>query len=416
MFALFRHSTSLFHEVTASSHLCRGGRRCLTHVYHSGDYPSFHALGLKEDVLKALADAFPNVQQPTKTQAEFIPAVLSGKDVLLKDQTGSGKCVYPPLHMFTVTKHCCRSLGLLMALLSRPRQYMRNGARGYKATIGCIIIIPHRDLVHQFLYWTKCLHATQRLGGKPESLAQGLTRSSATPIAVQLRALEKNPPHILVGTAQAFFEALKVEDSPLMLRQVKSVIVDEADYLLESPPKKDKYAQMKYLRMLEKHPTATRQILNAIYRVPAKKERDSGYPGLFARLPNGLLKTHLPFRRPQLIFASATLKAAFRHAIMSSSGWFTMEDSDLVKVISHEWDDVAAVIHGGTSIIHSALVVSPSGTISNLKGAVDGPPESAEDSIPGPGQPVFDSSPTLGRLIPNVGEGKSNGHNFYIRV
>ena len=30
-----------------------------------------------------------------KTQARLIPAILSGKDVLLKDHTGTGKCVEP---------------------------------------------------------------------------------------------------------------------------------------------------------------------------------------------------------------------------------------------------------------------------------------------------------------------------------
>jgi superfamily II DNA/RNA helicase len=52
---------------------------------------TFDDLGLHPPILMALRAAFPNVQYPTAAQEEFIPAILSGKDVLLKDATGSGK-------------------------------------------------------------------------------------------------------------------------------------------------------------------------------------------------------------------------------------------------------------------------------------------------------------------------------------
>ena len=41
--------------------------------------------------MRAVQAAFPNVRHPTKAQEEYVPAVLSGKDVLLKGETGSGK-------------------------------------------------------------------------------------------------------------------------------------------------------------------------------------------------------------------------------------------------------------------------------------------------------------------------------------
>ena len=37
--------------------------------------------------------AFPNLARPTEAQATFIPAILNGKDILLRDSTGSGKCI-----------------------------------------------------------------------------------------------------------------------------------------------------------------------------------------------------------------------------------------------------------------------------------------------------------------------------------
>ena len=52
---------------------------------------TFDTLGLSPQVLSSLREAFPNVQTPTAAQAKFIPAILSRKDVLLKDLTGAGK-------------------------------------------------------------------------------------------------------------------------------------------------------------------------------------------------------------------------------------------------------------------------------------------------------------------------------------
>jgi len=52
---------------------------------------SFAALGLDAGFVKALHSAFPNVQEPTAVQAKLIPEILAGKDILLKDATGTGK-------------------------------------------------------------------------------------------------------------------------------------------------------------------------------------------------------------------------------------------------------------------------------------------------------------------------------------
>jgi hypothetical protein len=50
-------------------------------------------LGLSKVVNLGLKSAFPTVTQATEAQATFIPAILQGKDVMLKGHTGSGKYV-----------------------------------------------------------------------------------------------------------------------------------------------------------------------------------------------------------------------------------------------------------------------------------------------------------------------------------
>ena len=54
---------------------------------------SWKRLGVPASVTATLRSVFPHIAKPTKTQARLIPAILSGKDVLLKDHTGTGKCV-----------------------------------------------------------------------------------------------------------------------------------------------------------------------------------------------------------------------------------------------------------------------------------------------------------------------------------
>ena len=54
---------------------------------------SFESLGLGAPFIRALQRAYPNVKNPTDTQAQLIPAILGSQDILLRDVTGSGKCV-----------------------------------------------------------------------------------------------------------------------------------------------------------------------------------------------------------------------------------------------------------------------------------------------------------------------------------
>jgi hypothetical protein len=43
------------------------------------------------DIVESLYAAFPHVKSPTSIQARLIPAIIQGHDVLLMDETGSGK-------------------------------------------------------------------------------------------------------------------------------------------------------------------------------------------------------------------------------------------------------------------------------------------------------------------------------------
>ena len=53
----------------------------------------FAGLGLSRAVRAGLKSAFPGVANATNAQSTLIPAIVQGKDVMIKGQTGSGKCV-----------------------------------------------------------------------------------------------------------------------------------------------------------------------------------------------------------------------------------------------------------------------------------------------------------------------------------
>ena len=70
------------------------GRRTIHDAFSDVVHPSFSRIGLSLPLEKALHKAFPNVQYPTAIQRKVIPAIYKGHDVLLKDATGTGKCVH----------------------------------------------------------------------------------------------------------------------------------------------------------------------------------------------------------------------------------------------------------------------------------------------------------------------------------
>lgn|SRR6267154_141595 len=59
----------------------------------------FAGLGLSRAVRVGLKSAFPGVANATNAQSTFIPAIIQGKDIMIKGQTGSGKFVNSSVRM-----------------------------------------------------------------------------------------------------------------------------------------------------------------------------------------------------------------------------------------------------------------------------------------------------------------------------
>ena len=171
---------------------------------------NFAKLGVKADLIKGLNEL--NIIKPTPVQAEVIPLLLEeNRDLVAQAQTGTGKTAaygLPLLQKIDVNKKVIQGL----------------------------ILCPTRELGQQvakqlfkFTKYTEKVFTESVYGGAP--------------IDKQVYAL-KRPTHIVVATPGRLIDLLKRK--AVDLRNVKTVILDEADEMLSMGFKKELDQILKY--------------------------------------------------------------------------------------------------------------------------------------------------------------------------
>jgi superfamily II DNA/RNA helicase len=158
---------------------------------------AFVDLGVPASVAAVLASQA--ITDPTPIQAMTIPAALSGRDVLGRGRTGSGKTLSFGLPMLTI--------------LSGPRQARRQ-PRG-------LILAPTRELAMQVLDALTPLAAT--LGMRTQLIIGGSSYDR------QIRGLERAD--IVVATPGRLVDL--ADRGSVDLSQVKVVVLDEADHMAD---------------------------------------------------------------------------------------------------------------------------------------------------------------------------------------
>jgi len=266
-----------------------------------------------------------------------------------------------------------------------------------RPTITSIAIVPHRDLAYQLLHWiTRITTASTSFSPPPvSSVCQVLVREGTTLLSSRISKLREDPPHILIGTPQALLEVWKSDPDALRLESLSTIVVDEVDYLIESVPRKPSQKMMEKARKkIDRHPSATRQLLDAIYASRVKASKD--YSGDDSRPHRNVTMSHLP----QLIMSSATLRNHLKTYLFNESGWLRRDK--LKKVVGSrndqpdgtftairlrgdrkteddtESEEVQNVNQSGAEISHYVLVLSGSGDIVNIEGTT--PAEAHENS------------------------------------
>ncbi len=162
---------------------------------------NFAALGLSEELVRAVTER--GYTEPTPVQAQAIPAVLSGGDLLAGAQTGTGKTAgftLPILHLLTASAKS--TIG--------------------KAPIRALILIPTRELAAQ-------VEESVRDYGKYLKL-NSMTMIGGVNINPQISRLRSRV-DILVATPGRLLDHL--QQKTVDLSHVEILVLDEADRMLD---------------------------------------------------------------------------------------------------------------------------------------------------------------------------------------
>jgi ATP-dependent RNA helicase RhlE len=158
---------------------------------------SFSDLGLKPELLRAVADK--GYDSPSPIQIQAIPAVLAGRDVLAGAQTGTGK-----------------TAGFVLPILQRL------GGRGASRAPRALVLAPTRELAAQ-------VAQSARDYGKYLSL-RVLQVFGGVGINPQIAAL-KSGCDILVATPGRLLDL--ADQRAADLREIEVLVLDEADRMLD---------------------------------------------------------------------------------------------------------------------------------------------------------------------------------------
>ena len=164
---------------------------------------TFEELNLAPAILKAVLEQ--GYDTPTPIQAQAIPAVLAGSDLLGGAQTGTGKTA-----AFT--------LPLLHRLSTEPRLVNRRGANAIRA----LIMTPTRELAAQ-------VEESVRVYGKYLDLTS-MVMFGGVGMGAQIEKLRRGV-DILVATPGRLLD--HAQQGTLDLSQVQVLILDEADRMLD---------------------------------------------------------------------------------------------------------------------------------------------------------------------------------------
>ena len=164
---------------------------------------TFDALGLSADLLQTVAEE--GYVAPTPVQAEAIPLVLAGRDLLAAAQTGTGK-----------------TAAFVLPILDRLRDKANTSFSPARHPVRVLILVPTRELAMQ-------VDESVRTYGRTVPLRSTVVYGGI-PIDPQIKALRAGV-EILVATPGRLLD--HVGQRTVNLGQVEILVLDEADRMLD---------------------------------------------------------------------------------------------------------------------------------------------------------------------------------------
>jgi len=160
---------------------------------------SFDSLGLPDSLVKAVKEQ--GYTEPSPIQAQAIPAVLEGKDVMAAAQTGTGK-----------------TAGFTLPLLAN----LEKGERAKSNQVRALILTPTRELAAQ-------IHASVENYGKNMPLRSAVVFGGVK-INPQMQKL-RGGVDILVATPGRLLDLY--QQNAVRFNQLEVLVLDEADRMLD---------------------------------------------------------------------------------------------------------------------------------------------------------------------------------------
>ena len=163
---------------------------------------SFQSFGLDARLLQAVSKE--RYTKPTTVQAQAIPLILEGKDVLAKSSTGSGKTA-------------AYVLPILQSVLRKKAASSKN------KTVSALILVPTRELAEQVHTSIKTFTAFCSKDVRSVNITQRISDSV-------LHAILQDIPDILVSTPARALQNLN--NGSISLQDLAHLVIDEADLVL----------------------------------------------------------------------------------------------------------------------------------------------------------------------------------------
>ena len=164
---------------------------------------SFEELGLRPEILRAVAES--GYTTPTPIQAQAIPEILAGRDIMGGAQTGTGK-----------------TAGFGLPILEKLSQHANSSPSPARHPVRALILAPTRELAIQ-------VEQSLREYGKHTSL-----RSTCVFGGVDIKQqlpIVRGGVEILVATPGRLLD--HIEQKSVYLGQVEIFVLDEADRMLD---------------------------------------------------------------------------------------------------------------------------------------------------------------------------------------
>ena len=165
--------------------------------------PTFESLGLSPELLRAVADQ--GYTEPTPIQAEAIPLVLQGQDVIAGAQTGTGK-----------------TASFTLPLLEKMRLHANTSTSPARHPVRALILVPTRELAAQ-------VGESVKTYGKYLPLRSTIIFGGMS-MDPQIKDLQAGT-EILVATPGRLLDHL--HNKTVNLGRVEFLVMDEADRMLD---------------------------------------------------------------------------------------------------------------------------------------------------------------------------------------